>query len=99
MNFNIFCLLSVALFSFLWYHIGRFRAKIDIYTNSPLLNKINRIDIIVTKTDDSFLVHGKNTNEFIIQGKSKEELLEKLAIKFPLTHFMVDHDNMREIGF
>lgn len=98
MNFNIFCLLSCVVFSFAWYHIGRFRGKIELY-NSGLLSKINRIDIIVTKTGDSFLVHGKNTNEFILQGKSKEELLEKLAIRFPLTHFMVDHDNMRDIGF
>jgi hypothetical protein len=66
-----------------------------------LLNnsEIKHVNIIVSKSNDSYLVHGAETNEFIAQGKSKREILEILAIRFPLVNFMVDKSNLREVGF
>lgn len=66
-----------------------------------LLNnsEIKRVNIIVSKNNDSYLVHGAETHEFIAQGKSKSEVLETLAIRFPMTNFMVDKTNLREVGF
>lgn len=56
------------------------------------------VDILITKHNDIFLVHGKNTNEFITQGKSKSEILEKLALRHPYTKFMISAENIKELS-
>ncbi len=70
------------------------------YMKSMLFDKgFKQVNITITKNNDSYLVHGAETNEFITQGKNKKEVLESLAIRFPLTHFMVDKNNLKEVGF
>jgi hypothetical protein len=88
------------LLAVITYFLGKFVGKLEYdYKNTINPAKINNVDITISKINNNYLVHGRHSNEFIIQGSTKEELLEKLAIRFPFTNFMVDTDNMKEIGF
>lgn len=57
------------------------------------------VNIIISKTNDVFLVHGAETNEFITQGKTKSELIERLAIRYPNIKFLADKENLEAVGF
>ena len=70
------------------------------YVKSLLIKDgIKHVNIIITKDFDNYLVHSVETNEFIAQGKTRAEVLETLAVRFPLTNFMVDKSNLKEVGF
>lgn len=94
----LFSLLQSIIILYIGFIIGKFFMfrKMFIEHSTP---EISTVDIIITKHDDLYLVHGRHTNEFITQGKTKEDLLETLALRYPLTKFMMSDENVKELGF
>ena len=99
---ELILLVLVIFFLYISFYVGKIYgiSLSSKYMKSLLFDKgFKQVNITITKNNDSYLVHGAETNEFITQGKNKKEVLESLAIRFPLTHFMVDKNNLKEVGF
>jgi hypothetical protein len=59
---------------------------------------LKAIKVKVEKHSDQFFVHREDDGTFMAQGKNMDELDKALRNRFPDTRFLIQEDNLKELG-